>query len=242
MTGYFKLTMAVAAASVAEAQRTNWSLYKNFDFSGMQMLDKVIAVSAHAGELDNILDHGCWCAKLDPLSDMTMLGGATPVDELDDICRRWAIMRHCNDALYGGSCFRLTGTFKYGIDTNDSGSICQHVWTDDPDAIPVVNNTVEPCAHDSCIIDEHFVDLILDYLDTNAWSSLKVDDYDTCLLPEMMDMTKTCSGNVPNLVMVNTNDYKTHSGVGYQDSGKYAPNARPWQRANKKVGTMGAYG
>ena len=41
------------------------------------------------------LQHGCWCAKLNPNLSSTGLGGRTPADELDTICKQWAQSRGC---------------------------------------------------------------------------------------------------------------------------------------------------
>ena len=44
------------------------------------------------GEL--ILNHGCWCAKLNPGSDQSRLGGHTVHGELDRICKECAVWRN----------------------------------------------------------------------------------------------------------------------------------------------------
>ena len=56
-------------------------------------------------DVDNVVTHGCWCAKLDSNNAFTeFLGGPDAVDELDEICRNWFKCRNCNDRLKGGSC------------------------------------------------------------------------------------------------------------------------------------------
>ena len=42
-----------------------------------------------------LLKHGCWCAKLNKNSNLAVLGGNNPVDELDQLCADWAITRRC---------------------------------------------------------------------------------------------------------------------------------------------------
>ena len=53
--------------------------------------------------IDRFLQHGCWCAKLDPDSSQVALGGPTQVDELDAICKRWAQSRSCSRSS-GNAC------------------------------------------------------------------------------------------------------------------------------------------
>ena len=158
----------------------------------MQVLDKVMNDTV---TFNNLLDHGCWCAKLDPTSDMTMLGGATPIDELDDICRRWFRMRHCNDRLSGGSCHQQPKNDHYEINLLEDPLTCN---THDLDTSVQITD----CAYDSCLIDIKYAYEVKDWVESNpSWTSAKVDDYDTCLLPEMMDLEKTCVGQAPNLVI-----------------------------------------
>ena len=115
----------------------------------MQTLDKVINDTT---SFNDILDHGCWCAKLDPTSDMTLLGGNTPVNHLDVICRRWFMMRHCNDRLVGGSCYEQP--YANAEERNND-----HYEIDLTSVDPLTCNThdadtgieMTDCAYDSCL-------------------------------------------------------------------------------------------
>ena len=42
-----------------------------------------------------ILNHGCWCSKLDPNADQMSLGGSTVYGEVDRLCKSWGQARKC---------------------------------------------------------------------------------------------------------------------------------------------------
>jgi len=237
---YFVLALAASPALSLELNDVT-AIYKSYEFSGMEMLDTLLN---NAATFNDVLDHGCWCAKLDPLSESAMLGGATPVDELDDICRRWAVARHCNDDNEGGSCCNFSdgrcrrdpSAQQYYVDrdsyqnngqTGVFNGICQASVTDGGSTL-----TSTDCALHSCYIDFNFADEIIDWLNNSenaGWTPSRVNDFDTCLLPEMMDMLKTCNteniNNDGTVVLINTSDYKRHSGYGVRDTNYYAPGA-----------------
>lgn len=77
----------------------------DFNLAGLQIVDAALNNTVLANSL---LSHGCWCAKLDPSQDVGILGGPTPIDDLDDLCKKWFMCRHCNDHLFGGSCSNST--------------------------------------------------------------------------------------------------------------------------------------
>lgn len=165
-------------------------IFINFDFAGMQALDIMLNDTA---VFNSILDHGCWCSKLDPTADTGKLGGATPLDELDDICRQWATTRHCNDGLLGGSCKNAPTPDHYELDYGSDPVICNTVDQD-------TGATITACARDSCLIDVLYTEMMIDWLNLNpGWSALQVDDFDTCLLPELGDFVKTCVGIPPHV-------------------------------------------
>ena len=44
-----------------------------------------------------ILNHGCWCAKLNRINQGNVdLGGRETIDEIDRICKEWHQARHCS--------------------------------------------------------------------------------------------------------------------------------------------------
>ena len=48
---------------------------------------------------ENFIEHGCWCAMLDPTANKKILRGPTPKDELDHICREWFLARQCSGLI-----------------------------------------------------------------------------------------------------------------------------------------------
>jgi len=101
-------------------------------------------------QLDQILGHGCWCARINPDSNKHVLGGAKTVDKLDSICKDWANVRHCN-GLSGGSC--QDGkffTFQYTIGISSGKWTCKH--------------NKSKCLRETCKIDTHFVERVKDFL------------------------------------------------------------------------------
>lgn len=108
-------------------------------------------------ELDQILAHGCWCARINPDSNKHELGGTKTVDQLDSICKDWANVRHCN-GLSGGSC--QDGkffTFQYTIGMTSGKWTCKH--------------NKSKCLRETCKIDTHFVERVKEFLtDTNNLS------------------------------------------------------------------------
>merc|ERR1739848_242545 len=102
--------------------------------------------------------------------------------------------RHCNDGLSGGSCTNAPLPDHYELDyTELHNPECNTVDSDD-------GATITDCAHDSCLIDVHYSELINDYISENvAWMSLPVADFDTCLLPDVGEYDKICTGVAPHL-------------------------------------------
>ena len=43
----------------------------------------------------DILNHGCWCSKLDPNADQMRLGGPIVYGEVDRLCKTWSQARKC---------------------------------------------------------------------------------------------------------------------------------------------------
>ena len=73
---------------------------------GSDLLNSIMSsVGYTQQDSETIVNHGCWCGKLNNNHLYPeLLGGSQPVDELDEICRDWFMCRHCNDKLVGGSC------------------------------------------------------------------------------------------------------------------------------------------
>ena len=170
----------------------------DFEISAMEILDSVLQDTT---TFNNVLDHGCWCAKLDPQSNHDILGGINPLDEMDFICKEWFLARHCNDSLNGGTCtgIKPISSQIYEFEYSDPNArTCNLIDNDD-------SRTHTDCEMDACKIDKYYSELIEDYLNDAAnsgWSTMQVDNFDTCLLGEGPLTDRVCSGSAPNLKIV----------------------------------------
>ena len=108
----------------------------------------------------SIRNHGCWCAKLDPAADQSVLGGPDVVDDLDTICKHWAHARRCSKVA--GRCDGLMmagSSYEIEYTTGLVDARC-------PDA--------DTCLSEVCQIDLAFVDQVLSYLMANPGVSIPV--------------------------------------------------------------------
>ena len=46
-------------------------------------------------EISKLLNHGCWCAKLNPSAEQFNLGGPKIYCEVDQLCKEWFQARRC---------------------------------------------------------------------------------------------------------------------------------------------------
>ena len=146
-----------------------------------------------ATKFNNLMDHGCWCAYIDPNNNADLIMGPDPIDTLDEICRNWYLTRHCNDELIGGSCKGEEKTnFSYAA------------WYD-----PATKTTgcesagAKACEYDSCLIDANYVRIIDDYLSNLNVPFTPVQITATspqqCGTPVPTVGSKECVGTAPNL-------------------------------------------
>ena len=117
-----------------------------------QLLTELIPDSSF---LDQILDHGCWCAKLNQRNSQEIgLGGNTATDDLDDICKSWAHARRCAK-------LNLDATCKLILNNNESNAFYQVQTSDLTDAVCSESNNM--CLSEACEIDVRFVQSIVDW-------------------------------------------------------------------------------
>lgn len=96
-----------------------------------------------------ILNHGCWCSKLNPQADHSSLGGPTTVDHIDEICKQWQRARRCSK-LTGNSCENMNmigNDYQINYDSGASDAVC-------PDS--------NECLSLACQIDLFYINLILE--------------------------------------------------------------------------------
>ena len=158
-------------------------------------------------DIENLLKHGCWCAKLDSTNQFThFLGGPEPVDDIDQVCKNWFKARHCNDHLIGGTCrsenneLLKSGSYSVLIDTGCLDfSEC--------------HNTDNICEEESCIIDLYYLNEIRDIMTEPNFildfEPIQVTDDSVCVksINNGNSVDHYCSGDAPyKQILVNQNE------------------------------------
>lgn len=118
----------------------------------------------------DLIDHGCWCGKINTTSDKSILGGPQPQDDLDAICKQWYSCRHCNDHINGGSCYQAENLNLISYDIEYSSEI---------NGLECIISS-DSCGNDSCAIDLYYSNLIADYLESEGLQLIKVTDASVC--------------------------------------------------------------
>lgn len=157
---------------------------QNINLGAEILLNNSPALSSNGTDnIFKIIDHGCWCAKMNPVNDKTILGGPSPIDGLDEICKSWFNTRFCNDHISGGQCKDNKMFDSYSIKRADSDFAC----IQDGDV----------CNQSSCVIDKHFSDLIAEYVDSNPVVWETVTQAGRCQpLPSFSTGNATSSGSL----------------------------------------------
>lgn len=180
---------------------------------------------------NKIINHVCWCSKINPNREKLNLGGSTVVDYLDGICKSWFDARHCNDGLPGGVCQADT-TLNPGTDVyqliNHAGKNRMYCNTR--------KKKYTPCQISSCQIDHHFSNLILDHIqkDMNQiFNNFPVPETDTSTCPSQKSIhpnintsrnylnskskKRICVGQAPNLDILTLNAGSCYCRHGVKD-------------------------
>lgn len=170
----------------------------------MNLLSNFLNNSDH---FNSVLNHGCWCKKLDFIyQEAAHLGGALPVDDLDNICKKWFHSRACNEKYNGGSCHDANDdmmtyyTMQIGQDASNISNMKGLCETSDSSLFSPENYTA--CEYDTCLQDLHFAEQIRDFMVSNpSFNSAVINsnDYDTCVMPDYRSGDRVCTGTVPNL-------------------------------------------
>jgi len=195
---FYSLALVAAPAMAAEpdVDRTiNGDLYTQ---TGLYLRSYAPAVlseflNGDASKVDSVLSHGCHCAKLDASNPFAEnLGGSTPVDALDEICRDWLRARNCNDNLVGGSCENDRESMRTGAYTMDI--------VDSDYQISNCGFTTTDCEEDTCKIDLVYLKAIQQYLADNAGHAANVvSSSGTCTLAPLDKRERRCQGEAPDV-------------------------------------------
>ena len=96
---------------------------------------------------ESLLSHGCWCSKLNPDQLEVGLGGYQAVDDLDQICKDWAGLRHCS--LFSDQCedmdFGVNGNYTLEYSGDGGDAVCGDRYPE--------NYDVDVCMAEVCEID-----------------------------------------------------------------------------------------
>lgn len=143
--------------------------------------------------VDGVLEHGCHCAKLDATNPFgEHLGGSTPVDELDEICRDWLRARNCNDNLVGGSCEADREAMRVGAYTMSI------VESDYPAS--TCGFTTSDCGIDTCRIDLKYLIQIRQYITDNPGHlPTIISSSGTCTPAPLDKRERKCEGDAPEV-------------------------------------------
>jgi len=196
---FYSLAFAAAASTAsaeADVDRTiNGDLYTQTGLYLRSYAPQVLSefLDEDSNKVDSVLSHGCHCAKLDASNPFAEnLGGSTPVDALDEICRDWLRARNCNDNLVGGSCENDRESMRTGaytmdiVSTNYQISNCGFTTTD--------------CEEDTCKIDLVYLKAIQQYIaDNPSHAANVISATGTCTLAPLDKRERRCQGDAPNV-------------------------------------------
>ena len=108
--------------------------------------------------VNSVINHGCWCSKLNTGHKPPFLLGGRAVDDLDHICKLWIQDRRCC-RLYGGPCY----------DQFESASYTIHYDL----ALNQVNTTScyengDICEVDGCLTDSYYANQVKLFLESSS--------------------------------------------------------------------------
>ena len=190
------LSAGVAMAASPSLDRTiNGQLYTQTGLYLRSYAPQVLSefMNGDGAKVDSVLGHGCHCAKLDASNPFAEhLGGSTPTDELDEICRDWLRARNCNDNLVGGSCEADRQSMRTGAYTMDI--------VDSDYSISNCGFTTTDCEADTCEIDLVYLKAIAAYMaDNPSHAATVVDASGTCTPAPLDKRERRCEGDAPNV-------------------------------------------
>lgn len=119
--------------------------------------------------VDQLLTHGCWCAKLNlGFKNSVQLGGP-PADELDKICKLWISDRRCC-RIDGGPCQNEFDTSSYEVHYDEEGLVnTTSCYDNDGD-----------CYIDGCLIDAYYIDQLKLIIESNTEWQAEPAEIDQC--------------------------------------------------------------
>lgn len=160
-------------------------------------VSNILEVFLEPEQYSEVLNHGCWCARLNPSANHDILGGNRMLDldgdgsaddkGLDILCKEWIMARQCNK-LVGGSCNSQTGTPTDDPYTIDFSHPSNYTCTDALD-----------CQLDSCEIDAYYAFEIYNFVADHGIILYQAEEGD-CRDPNLVipPQNRECTGTVPD--------------------------------------------
>ena len=135
--------------------------------------------------VNSILNHGCWCHKLDE-NHNDYVGGKEYVDDLDYFCKQWFTKRRCLK-LNSGSCdaniIPKDKEAKYRVNNND----CEEL-------------NLNPCKRDACLVDQEMINNVNLFLEQDPYWDWQPGDSEICVKGGGKNGgEKYCAGTAPNV-------------------------------------------
>lgn len=189
-----KFAIVCAISAYANAQSGSgsqppqtFSIARKIKNAGFDILS---AYLTEGNDFSNVMQHGCWCAKLNPYIDHDILGGPSPVDDLDLICKQWIAACNCMNNAVNGSCEGRTDDdyldFELNFDTYEGD--CNN---------PANNN--DSCLFDTCVVHTYYARQVREYVidAANNFTNATIASPGTCQVGFGTHVMKECIGETP---------------------------------------------
>ena len=162
-----------------------------------QAINALLASFLEASDYENLLQHGCWCSNIN--DEAIGRGGKEKVDELDEICANWFLIRRCTHWI-NGDCLEDDISHNH---LDNSYLVDKDTITGEFDCSVNVND----CANTTCVIDVYYLNKIVEKIsEINLDSTIEFPVIEsTCPKGEKLsientpEINHTCAGHPPHL-------------------------------------------
>ena len=170
------------------------------------IFDAFMKFSGFADNVEDIVNHGCWCAKLNLYHPhYRFLGGSEPIDDMDKLCKEWFQTRYCNDNLAGGSCSGV----EIGLSSRDYLMLGEYAIKISQNlGLTAVEESVcveaaDDCSNDTCLVDLHYIKKIISFYAENreTFNTTEIIEDGICVSTPSTEL-KQCEGEAPALKIV----------------------------------------
>lgn len=159
-----------------------------------QAINSLLATFLPTTDYEKLLNHGCWCSHIN--EDSNEKGGKEKIDELDELCSKWFLIRRCTHWI-NGDCLEDDISHNH---LDNSYTVLEIQGQYDCSI-----NAGSDCANTTCVIDVHYLTEIAAKI--NQYNSENVDwpiETDECPKGEKtsentQEYNHTCAGHAPFL-------------------------------------------